>query len=166
MNVFDIITISICALSVLICVWKGFLKIALKTGAIAIAAIVAKFVGPMLGEKFIPDIFKASGKMSASAADKINETIATVVGTVVLFVVLFILLRLISGLIAKAVTKVTHTGKADRIIGGIFGLILAVAVVFLFAEGVKIYAAIATAIKPDYAIFDTLESSLIFKYFL
>ncbi len=166
MNLFDIITIAICAMTVLICVWKGFLKIALKTGAIAVSAIVAKFVGPILGERFIPDIFKSSDAMSAEVADKVNEMIATVIGTVLLFIVLFILLRLISGLIAKLVTNVTHTGKIDRVLGAIFGLILGVAFVFLFAEGVKIYASISTLINPDGAILEKIENSLVFKYFV
>ena len=166
MNIFDIITLAVFAIAVIICAWKGFIKIILKLGAVVIAAAVAKFVGPMLGNALIPELISTPPEsMNVGTLGTVNETLASVIGTVLLFVVLFILLRIIAGLISKIITKVTHTSALDRILGAVFGFVVAFAFVVIFAKLVEIFATVSAFIDPDTAIFDTIEDTVLFKYF-
>lgn len=166
MNILDIITLIICAGAVIICAWRGFIKIALKLGAVVIAAVTAKFVGPIIGEKLFSDLIDAPDGMGAKLAGIFNSTLSSVIGTVLLFVVLFVVLRIFAGLLSKIITKMTHTTTVDRVLGAVFGLIAAAAFVFLFAEAVQIVATVAAFIDPDTELFTVMEDSFIFKYFL
>jgi hypothetical protein len=53
----------------------------------------------------------------------------------------------------------------DRIIGAIFGLIVAFGLVFIFAELVRLSATVITYFAPDSTMFAAVEDTLIFKYF-
>ena len=166
MNPLDIITIVAFALAVLVCVWKGFLKILLKFGAFVVSAIVAKFFGSAIGDMWFSDLIDvSSGGMTASVLDKVNESISTVIGTVVVFVIFYIVLRIIFSLVAKLVKKAPGVTTVDRILGAVFGLVMAFGFMFVFSEIVRIYATVVTYFDAGSALFETIENTLIFKYF-
>ena len=164
MNVFDIIVIASAALFIAIGVWKGFLKTVLRLGAAVVSMILAKLLGPVVGG-LIPDIDKGGAGLSSETANSINGAISSVVGTAVVFILLFIVLRLLAKVLAKLITRMTGTTRLDRIFGGVFGLLVAVSFVFLFAEAFKIVATAVTLVSPDSNIFEYASDSLVFKYF-
>ena len=50
MSVFDMITLAIIGIFLIIGIWKGFLKLLLRFGAWILAAIIAKSFGGSLGK--------------------------------------------------------------------------------------------------------------------
>lgn len=167
MNVFDIVTLAVFVVSVIICVWRGFLKTVLKLGAPVLAALGARLLGRSLGKLLLPDLIKKppSG-MSVDSLSRVNETIASIVGTVIVFVVLFIVFRLLAGLIAKIVKKVTKTSVLDRVVGAVFGILIAFAIMIVLAEALEIVATIGTFIYSEISLFEMMEDSVLFKYFI
>lgn len=166
MSIFDIITIALFAVSLLVCVWKGFLKILFKFGALVIAAILAKFFGSSVGDIWFSDLIKTSGEgMTASVLDKVNQSLATVIGTVIVFVIFYIVLRIIFAVVAKIVKKAPAISTMDRILGAVFGLVMAFGLTFVFAEVVRVASTVITYIDPASEIFSNIETSMVFKYF-
>jgi uncharacterized membrane protein required for colicin V production len=84
---------------------------------------------------------------------------------VLVFLIFYILLRIIFSVAAKLVKKVPGITAVDRIIGAIFGLIVAFGLVFIFAELVRLSATVITYFAPDSTMFAAVEDTLIFKYF-
>ena len=167
MNVFDIMTLSVFIVSVVICLWKGFLKTVLKLGAPVLAALGARFFGRPLGELLLPELIeKPPSGMSAATLERLNGTISSVVGTLLVFIVLFIAFRLLAGLLAKIVKKVTRTSVLDRAAGAVFGLLIGFAVAVVLAEALEIVAAVGTFISPEFSLFEMMEDSMLFKYFI
>ncbi len=166
MSIFDIITIVVFAAAMLICVLKGFLKILLKFGALVIAALLAKIFGSAVGDIWFSDLIKSGSEgMAASVLSKVNEALATVIGTVIVFVIFYVVLRIIFSLVAKLVKKAAGIGALDRVLGAVFGIVAAFGIMFIFAELVRVSAAVITYVSPDSTLFDTIEDTLVFKYF-
>lgn len=165
MNVFDIVTLAIIAVSVIVCTIKGFAKILLKIGAFILAVMLSRIFGEKLGLAVFPNLIK-SDSISASSLNKINNTLAQVLGTAVLFIVLFIILRIISMILSKVIKNAPVAGSLDRLLGAVVGVLMGVAVVYVFAVALNIYASIATYLNPDSEIFGTLADTYIIKYFM
>ena len=166
MNVFDIITIAVFFVATIVCVWKGFLNILLKLGALVIAVIVAKLFGKAVGEACFSDLIGGSGgKLDGMLFDKINESLVTIMGTVLVFAAIYILLRIIFFFVSKLLKKAEGLTVLDRILGAVFGLVTAFGLVCVFAVMVRVVATVAVYIDPSSAIFDTVEETVIFKYF-
>jgi uncharacterized membrane protein required for colicin V production len=167
MQVLDIITLVVFLAALAVCVWKGFLKILLKLGALVIAAIIAKIFGKAVGDIWFSGLIKTSGEgMSAELLEKLNASIAVVIGTVVAFVIFYIVLRIIFHFVAKLVKKLAGVSTLDRILGAVFGIVVALGFMFVFSEAVRIVATIATYINPESTMFEVIESTAIFKYFI
>ena len=167
MNIFDIITLIVFLASVFICIWRGFLKTVIKLGAPVLAALGARFFGRSLGELILPELVKKSPSgMSASTLELVNSTISSIVGTLIVFVVLFIVFKLLAGIFAKIIKKVTHSSLLDRVTGAIFGLLIGFAVMVALAEALEIVAMVGTFISSDIALFEMMEDSVLFKYFM
>ena len=149
-NVLDIATLAIFVLSLIICIWKGFLKIILKFGALAIAVILARFFGSAIGGTFF---------------SKLDESLATVIGTVIVFVIFYVVLRLIFAVIRKAVTSAQGVGAADRILGAVLGIIIAFSTVFLLAEILRIAVAVASMFDAQPSLLDAIEDTRLFRIF-
>ena len=66
---------------------------------------------------------------------------------------------------SKLVKKASAISKADRVLGAIFGLIVAFGIVSVFSEGVRVVATVMSYIDPSTSIFDTVENTVLFKYF-
>ena len=167
MHILDIITLVAFLGAMVICVWKGFLKIVLKLGALVFAAIIAKIFGKAVGDLWFSGLIKTSGEgMTAELLEKLNASIAVVIGTVVAFVIFYIVLRIIFHFVAKLVKKMAGVSTLDRILGAVFGIAMALGFMFVFSEAVRIVATVATYIKPESAMFEIIENTVIFKYFL
>ena len=166
MNPFDIITLVIFALALVICVWKGFLKILLKLGALISAVILAKMFGSAVGDLWFSGLIKGSDNgMSGAVLDKINESLAIIIGTVIVFVIFYVVLRIIFSVVAKLVKKASGVKVIDRVLGAVIGIVVALGVMFIFTELVRVTATVVTYINPDSAMFATIEDTLVFKYF-
>ena len=167
MNIFDIIALIVFLVSIVICLWRGFLKTVLKLGAPVLAAICARFLGRPLGGILLPKLIqKPPSSMSADTLERLNGTISSVVGTIIVFVVLFIAFRLLAGLLAKTVKKITGTSVLDRVLGAVFGLLIGFAAVVLLAETLEIVAMIGTFVYPEFSLLEIMQDSVLFKYFI
>ena len=167
MQILDIVTLAVFVLAMVICVWKGFLKILLKLGALVIASVIAKIFGKSVGGLWFSNIIKTSGEgMTGEVLEKLNNSISAVIGTVVVFVIFYIVLRIIFHFVSKLVKKMAGVSTVDRILGAVFGIVMALGFMFVFSEIVRIVATVATYINPDSTMFETIENTLIFKYFL
>ena len=108
MNVFDIITLAIFLISVVIGLWRGFLKTVIKLGAPVIAALGARFFGRPLGDLLLPELIKKRpSSMSSGELERVNEAISSLVGTLIVFIALFVILRLLAGLFGNIIVKLS-----------------------------------------------------------
>ena len=166
MIILDIITALIFAVTLVVCVWNGFLKILLKLGAFIIAAVVARVFGPSIGELWFSELISTSSdRLGAFALDRINGALATVIGTVLVFLIFYLVLRIIFALLAKLVKKADGVSAADRILGAVLGFVVALGLTFVFCELVRVAATLVTLASPDSQIFSNIEDTVIFKYF-
>jgi hypothetical protein len=60
---------------------------------------------------------------------------------------------------------VSAIAAADTILGVVFGVVVSLGAIFLFAEAVRIYATILTSIDSSSDILSQIEDTLVFKYF-
>lgn len=169
MNGFDIAVLVITGIFVLIGVWKGFVRMALRLGSTVAAVILSRMFGGMLGELILPAIIGSDSAIGArlpsSALDNVNRSISVTVGTLLIFVVAFIVFRLISGVIARAVTGGIKRRTLDRVLGAIFGFVIALGAIYALAFIVDIIAMTVIFIDPSSDIYDIIGSTKIFKYF-
>lgn len=167
MNALDIITLLVFAVAIAICVWKGLLNILLKLGALIIASIAARIFGSSVGDIWFSDIIKNSGEgMTGEVLGRLNDSLSTVIGTILVFVIFYIVLRIIFYFVSKLVKKALGVSALDRILGAVFGIVVAFGFMFIFSELVRIVATVVTYIDPSSAIFETIENTVVFKYFL
>ena len=167
MNIFDIVVLTVFVISVVICFWKGFLKTVLKLGASFLAALGAGIFGRPVGKLLLPELIKKQPSgMSAGALERLNGAISSIAGTLLVFIVLFVIFKLLAGLLAKIAKKITGTSVLDRTLGAVFGLFIAFASTAVLAVVLQIIAAIGTFIYPDFALFELMEDSVLFKYFI
>ena len=166
MNIFDFITLAVFLVSVVVCTWKGFIKTLFKLGAFVIAAIVAKIFGDSIGELWFSDLISSSeNAIGPAMLDKINESLATVIGTLIVFLIFYVVLRIIFSVVAKIVKKAVGITAADRILGAVFGVVLAFGFMFVFCEALRIAATVIAYVNPDVSLFEIVEESVVFKYF-
>ncbi len=170
MNILDIITIVIALGLVVSCLWKGLLKIALRFGALIVSGVVAWLVGPAIGERFFSNLIK-EGTFSVEALtgemlQYVNEAIGVILGMTVSFIVVFIVLRVVVKYLSKLLKKITKTSVIDHLLGGLFGLLAAFVLIILFAKVVNVVAAVTVLVDPSSEIFDMIDSTVFFKYFV
>ena len=67
---------------------------------------------------------------------------------------------------SKLVKKVSGISVIDRVLGAVLGIAVAFAFMFIFSELVRSVATVVTYIDPSSSIFDTIEGTTVFKYFL
>ncbi len=168
MNWLDATVLILAAFFLLMGVWKGFLKMILRFGALAASVVTAKIFGSTLGSLILPALIKSDSsigeRLSVDTLQKLNGSIATVVGTLLLFLVLYLLLRLLARAISKAAKKSDGVGAVDRILGAALGLVFALGAIYTLAFGVHLAAMLGSLF--DFSdIYDAVDSSLLFKYF-
>ncbi len=162
----DVITAVIFAAAIVVCIWKGFLKILLNLGAFIIAAVIARMFGSSIGGLFFSDLINiSSDRFGFLALENINEAIATVIGTVLVFLIFYLVLRIIFAIVSKLVKRADGISAVDRILGAVFGVVMAFGITFVFCELVRITATVVTLIDPNSQIFNVIGDTVIFKYF-
>lgn len=169
MSVFDIVTLAIAGVFVIIGFLKGFLKLVLKFGVAVLAVVTARLFGSGLGRMLFPNLIKSSSsigaRFSTSSLENINASIATVLGTLIVFAVVFIVFKLIAGIVSKAVSNGFKSKLTDKILGMVLGLALAAGIVYAFAFAVDIVAIVISFIHPSTDIYELINDTVIFKYF-
>ena len=167
--VFDIITLVIMCIFVVIGFWKGFLGSVLRFGATLSAIILAKMLGGTFGSMSMPELISENSelgsKLSSSALDNINSSLATTIGTILLFVILLMAFRIIASAVSKAVIGGLKSKTLDRVLGAILGLVLSVGVVYAFAFAINLVAMIMTLADPSADIYSVINRTVIFRYF-
>ena len=163
MNFFDILAFVLLGIAILVCAFKGFLKIFLKFGAFVIAVLLSKTFGRSVGSMIIPSSFDITGgRVSYADAEAINSTLASLLGTVLLFIVSYIFLRLIFAVIRRILKKGLNLGVPDKIIGACFGVLVGGAIVYALFEAIGLVATVVTIISPSSSFFETFRESCMY----
>lgn len=169
MAFFDIVTLIIAVVFVIIGFWKGFLKTILKFGATLLALILSRLFGTALGNMILPDFINGDSalgeRLSPSTLDNVNSSIAATVGTLLIFVVLFVIFRLIASWVSKARVHRFKSRILDKILGAIFGLVLSFGAIYAFAVALELMAVLVTLIAPSIDIYSAVENTVIFRHF-
>ena len=153
MNVFDIFAIVIFALFVIICTFRGFLKILSKWGAVFAAIILSKIFGARVGDMLFSEV-------------PVVNSFSNIIGTMLLFVVIFFLCRIILGALAKLITNVLNATAIDKVLGAIIGAIGGTATLFLFAFLSNILVLVVSFFSPEANIINMVNEAYILKYFM
>ncbi len=128
MNLFDYVLIAIVGLSIVLSLWRGFVReIISLTGLIAaflIASRTSSIVGDFLGDWVA------------------NDTLADILGFVIVFTGIMLVVGIIGALIRKLVDKADLTAT-DRTLGIFFGLARGMLLIGLF------FLIYASYTKPD-----------------
>lgn len=116
MTAFDYVVLAILGLSVLLSVWRGAVRELFALAAWIIAFFVAQFYGPDVAV-LLPAAIE-------------NGSIRLLVGVVLVFIAVLIVAGLLALLLSKLVRAV-GLGLADRMLGGVFGLLRGMLVVLI-----------------------------------
>jgi len=116
MTVIDLIVLAIVGVSVVFGVWRGLVR--------EVLALVAWAGAFLLANLLAPDAAKLLPQGMAS------EEIRLLVSFVVVFIVALVGLSVLA-MLASKVVKVVGLGPADRVVGGVFGLVRGVFVVMI-----------------------------------
>lgn len=116
MTAFDYVVLAILGLSVLLSVWRGAVRELFALAAWIIAFFVAQFYGPEVAV-LLPAAIE-------------NGSIRLLVGVVLVFIAVLIVAGLLALLLSKLVRAV-GLGLADRMLGGVFGLLRGMLVVLI-----------------------------------
>ena len=166
MNTLDIICLVVIAVSVIICLLKGFKNIFFKLCSFVIAMYVAKIFGARVGNALLMHFTNTDKEtIGASFVEKLSESMVSAIGTGLLFFVIYILLRLIFKITFIGIGKDVGSVVADRLLGGLIGLFVGVAIVFIFTELTDFIVSTVAYFKQDNAVYDIINSSKIFKFF-
>ena len=153
MNVFDIIAIALFVLFVIVCTFRGFLKILSKWGAFFAAIILSKMFGPRVGEMLLGDV-------------DIIGSFSHMIGTAILFVVLFLVGRIILGALAKLITKLLNAKVIDKLLGAALGISGGIAAMFLFAFLCDILVLVVSFFNSEAGIIHMINDTSILRFFI
>ena len=128
MNLFDYVLIAIVGLSMVLSLWRGFVREIISLTGLVAAFLIASRTSSIAGD-FLGDWIA-------------NETLADIVGFVVIFVGIMLIVGLIGALIRKLVDKADLTAT-DRTLGIFFGLARGTLLIGLF------FLIFSTYTKPD-----------------
>ncbi|WP_298770386.1 CvpA family protein [uncultured Fibrobacter sp.] len=117
MNAIDIVSLILILILMLLGLWRGFLH-----GIFRLLAWACAIMGAYFAQKLLADFI--SGLLETSSFS------TTLVCICIGFLVPFLVVSFIGHLVSKY-TKDTVVGKVDRILGGIFGVIKALLIIFV-----------------------------------
>lgn len=149
MNTIDIISLVFIALLILLGIWHGLLR-----GIFRLAAWAAAIAGAYFANKFFADSVAGFG---------FSEFSSSIVCICAGFLIPFLSLLFASHMINKAMSD-TVAGKVDRVLGGIFGLIKAILILFVMLSILHVmpFGGVVESTRNDataYALYkSTLES--------
>ena len=148
---------------------NGFLRSVLKLGAYVFSTVISCTLGAWIGRILFPNIIGADSavaeKLPIQIIDSINETLSKFLGIIILFLALVILLRIISRFISKLFEKIKIIGVIDRILGALFGLLIAVGIICVFAMILDFIAMISCFFDTSATLYSIIEETVIFRYF-
>lgn len=174
----DILFVIIAAIFIVVGVRRGFIKSLIQSAKFLLAIIITYFVSPLVG-KFVYDKFifqpiydwlnemgtnvvetlpkflqpeeGAVGQEVLPIAQTVSTTISNVIGYIVTFILAIILLTVLAWLLTKITDRFDFFGTANRVLGGVFGAVMGLVVLFIIAVIVKLLDAEGT-IYPDTVI--------------
>ena len=130
MNLFDYVLIAIVGLSMVLSLWRGFVREIISLTGLVAAFLIASRTSSIAGD-FLSDWVA-------------NETLADIIGFIAIFVGIMLIVGLIGALIRKLVDKADLTAT-DRTLGIFFGLARGMLLIGLF------FLIFSTYTKPDKA---------------
>ena len=162
--VLDILFVLIAAIFIAVGVKRGFIKSLIQSAKFLLAFLITYFIGPIAGQ-FIKDRFvfqpiynwlndaglgaaeklpeflrpnaDTIGEEVLPFADSVSTIISDLIGYVLVFVLAIVLLSILGWLLTKITDKIAILGTANRILGGLFGTIMGVIVLFIIASIIK-----------------------------
>ncbi len=153
MGVFDIISILIFVVSVVVCAYRGLSKIFAKWGAFLVAMIFSRLFGTSLGNLLL------------GWADVLSP-FSHIIGTVLLFVLLFFVCRVVLDAVAKLIVKLVGTKLLDKLLGALIGIFVGVAAVSLFGFVVNFISVIADIFDAGSDLLHMASDTVVFRYFI
>ena len=166
MNVFDIITIVIFALFVIVCAFKGLLKILSNWGSFFGALIISRIFGVAAGDFLLNALAGPISNMESKTLATLILNVIPALGTALLFFLVYLVLRLILGALSKILKKVFDAKPLDHFLGAIVGVFGGVAVIFLFTFLVEFVGSITSALNIDSGMLEAIKSSPILNFFM
>lgn len=123
-QVFDLVLVAIAVLSVVFAAKKGFAKSLLETASVFVAGFASyKFCDPV--SQFVYKTFLSEMPYAVASV------VARIVSFAVMFVVFSILLKLASGLLSSVLKKIPLVGTANKLMGGVLGLLKAIVIIYV-----------------------------------
>ena len=173
--ILDVVFVLIAAIFIAIGVKRGFIKSLIQSAQFLLAIVITYFVGPITSG-FVKDQFifqpvydwlnsvgtsvvetlpaflrpdeAAVGEEIYPIADSVSGAISNIIGYIVTFILAIILLTVVAWLLTKLTDKITLFGTANRILGGVFGALMGVIVLFVAAAIIK-YLDVEGTIYPQ-----------------
>ena len=166
MNTLDIICLAVIAVSVIICLLKGFKNIFFKLCSFVIAMYVAKIYGARVGEKLLAFLKShPTETVDTALLERLSDSVVSVIGVGLVFTVLYFVLRLIFKIASSKVGQNAGSIIADKLLGALVGLLLGVAIIFVLTEATDFVLSTVAYFKQDHAVFEIINESKIFKFF-
>lgn len=162
MLILDILIIAIMVLTVISYAKKGLVLVLLSFVSYIASTILAWMFGSLIGDKILPTVESAIGKVEHIGKLLPAETIADGLG----FIIVFVVAMIVCGFVAKLFSKkidIPVVAQINHLLGGICGLILAllfvnvlVLIIFLPMQLIAIHSE---------SIADLINESHIAKWF-
>jgi membrane protein required for colicin V production len=144
MTIVDIIVIAVVGISILLGVIKGLVREVLSLAAWVVAFLAANLAAPEVA-RLLP-------------ASMASEEIRLLAGFAAVFVVVLIGLSVLAVMVSKLV-KIAGLGMADRVLGGVFGLVRGTLVVVILVLLAGLTALPRQPMWRDAFLKPTLEAS-------
>lgn len=124
MNTIDIVSLVFILILVLVGLWHGLLR-----GIFRLAAWAAAIAGAYFANKFFAETVVGFG---------FSEFSSSIVCICAGFLIPFLALLFVSHMINKAVSD-TVVGKVDRVLGGVFGIVKAILILFVLLSILHVF---------------------------
>ncbi len=162
--VLDILFVLIAAIFIVVGVRRGFIKSLIQSAKFLLALVITYFVGPITSAfvkdkfifqpiydwlsdvgtnvvstlpKFLQPDEAAVGEEVFPIADSVSGAISNIIGYLVTFVLALVVLAVLGWLLTKLTDRIDFLGTANRILGGVFGALMGIIVLFVIAIIVK-----------------------------
>lgn len=118
------------------------------SSSLNIDEIAAKFPDFIMTEELKQTISNATAEESGEAlvssvtesiSVPISTLISNIVGYIAVFIVSFILLIVVAWLLTKVIDKIAFLGTANHILGGVWGALIALILLFIAASVIKVF---------------------------
>lgn len=157
---FDILFGVLAAIFIVVGVNRGFIKSLIHSAKLLLAIVITYFVAPFTSKfiynafvfkpvnnwltdvganvvetlpKFLQPKEDVVGKEVTTIAESVSTIISNIAGYIVTFILAIILLSVLAWLLNKLANRVEFLGTANRVLGGVFGAVMGLFVLFVFA---------------------------------